>query len=166
MNQEDAPEWVFAYGSNLHIADLRSWLRHYGYSDGGIIQVLPALLRDYELVWNYYSPVRKGGAANVRPAQKHKVLGALLEITPETLPGIDKKEGHPARYCRGENRVLVHTLDEKNSFMAWVYEVQSAYQTPEPTPPTQAYLDIMLDGIQQVGLAPSWSQEVRNGLPK
>ena len=32
MNQEDAAEWVFAYGSNLHIEDLRSWLRHYGFA--------------------------------------------------------------------------------------------------------------------------------------
>ena len=166
MNQEDTAEWVFAYGSNLHIADLRGWLRHYGYPDGGIKQVLPALLKDYELVWNYYSPVRKGGAANVRPAHNRRVLGALLEITPETLPGIDKKEGHPARYCRGENRILAHTLDGKNPLMSWVYEVRPAYQTPEPTAPTQAYLDIMLDGIQQVGLSPSWSQEVKNGLPK
>ena len=166
MNQEDATEWVFAYGSNLHTQDLRSWLRHYGYADNGIIQVIPALLKDYELVWNYYSPVRKGGAANVRPAKSSQVLGALLEITPATLPGIDKKEGHPARYCRGEKRVEVYTLDEKNSHYAWVYEVQPDYQTPEPTAPTQAYLDIMLAGIEQVGLGAAWAQAVVNGVAK
>jgi hypothetical protein len=166
MNREDATEWVFAYGSNLHIPDLRGWLRHYGYSDQGIIQVIPARLGDYELVWNYYSPVRKGGAANVRPAKGSHVLGALLEITPDTLPGIDKKEGHPARYCRGENRVCVNAIGDKKSYSAWVYEVKPAYQTPEPTAPTQTYLDIMLDGIQQIGLEASWSKEVKRGVPK
>ena len=98
MNPKHTTEWVFAYGSNLHIQDLKHWLRHYGYSDEGIIQVLPAILDNYRLVWNYYSPVRKGGAANVEPAPGHQVLGALLELTPETLPGIDRKEGHPKRY--------------------------------------------------------------------
>ena len=166
MNPEDTSEWVFAYGSNLHIQDLKSWLRHYGYCSQGIIQVLPAVLEDYELVWNYYSPVRKGGAANVQPAQNKSVLGAILEITAQTLPGIDKKEGHPARYCRGEKRVPVQTLGQKKSYLAWVYEVQPAYQTPAPTAPTQAYLDIMLDGIRQVGLDPSWSKQVVEQLPK
>ena len=166
MNPESAPGWVFAYGSNLHIEDLKSWLGHYGYSTQGIIQVLPAVLEDYELIWNYYSPVRKGGAANVRPAQNKRVLGAIIEITAQTLPGIGKKEGHPTHYCRGEKRVRIQTLDGKMSYLGWVYEVQPAHRTPDPTPPTQAYLDIMLDGIRQVGLDPSWSQHVLEQLPK
>jgi hypothetical protein len=57
-------------------------------------------------------------------------------------------------------------LDGKMSYLGWVYEVQPAHLTPDPTPPTQAYLDIMLDGIRQVGLDPSWSQHVLEQLPK
>ena len=65
MIREHATEWVFAYGSNLHIEDLKHWLRHYGYCDQGIIQGLPAILDDYRLVWNY-SPVRQGGGRKCR----------------------------------------------------------------------------------------------------
>ena len=165
MNSKHATEWVFAYGSNLHIQDLKHWLRHYGYSDQGILQVLPAILDNYRLVWNYYSPVRKGGAANVHPAPGHHVMGALLELTPETLPGIDRKEGHPERYNRGEQPIATQSLDQKRKYLAWVYEVQPNYRTPEPTAPTQDYYDIMLDGIRQVGLPESWIQKVHESLP-
>ena len=166
MNPKHATEWVFAYGSNLHIQDLKHWLRHYGYPDQGIIQVLPAILDNYRLVWNYYSPVRKGGAANVEPAQGERVLGALLELTPETLPGIDRKEGHPKRYNRGAEPVEAKSLDEKRTYQAWVYEVQPDFQTPSPTQPTEEYFKIMLDGIHQVGLPQSWVQSVHDSLPE
>ena len=166
MNPADATEWVFAYGSNLHIQDLKHWLRHYGYSDEGILTVLPAVLPNYKLVWNYYSPVRKGGAANVEPASGHQVMGALLEITPATLPGIDKKEGHPARYCRGDKRLNVRVNNQETYYDSWVYEVQAAYQTPEPTQPTQAYLEIMLEGIRQIGLPEAWLKQVLKSLPE
>ena len=165
MIREDATEWVFAYGSNLHIEDLKHWLRHYGYCDQGILRVLPAILNDYRLVWNYYSPVRKGGAANVEPAQGHQVFGALLELTPETLPGIDRKEGHPKRYNRGNETVAAVCLKQSRTFMAWVYEVEPDYRTPEPTRPTLDYFNIMVEGIEQIGLPQSWLDTVRESLP-
>ena len=166
MNPKHTTQWVFAYGSNLHIQDLKHWLRHYGYCDEGILQVLPAILDNYRLVWNYYSPVRKGGAANVEPCEGHQVLGALLELTAETLPGIDRKEGHPKRYNRGAGPIEAKTLDQKSTYLAWVYEVQPAYQTSEPTQPTQEYFEIMLEGIRQIGLPQSWIQTVEQSLPE
>ena len=94
------------------------------------------------------------------------MLGALLELTPETLPGIDRKEGHPKRYSRGSKPIEAKTLDEANTYQAWVYEVQPDYQTPEPTQPTPEYFQIMLDGIRQIGLPQTWIQTVEQSLPE
>ena len=166
MSSTGATEWVFAYGSNLHIRDLKHWLRHYGFSDQGILQVCPAILDNYKLVWNYYSPVRKGGAANVQPAKGHQVFGAVLELTPETLPGIDRKEGHPERYNRGLRPMPALSLDRTTTYMAWVYEVQPAFQTQTCTQPTREYFEIMLEGIHQIGLPDHWVQKVQASLPQ
>ena len=93
------------------------------------------------------------------------MFGALLELTPETLPGIDRKEGHPKRYNRGHAPVAATCLSKANNYMAWVYEVQPDYQTAEPTTPTLAYYEIMLEGIRQIGLPESWIQTVKQSLP-
>lgn len=158
-------EWVFAYGSNLNLEDLRHWLAHYGYPPNGVLQVLPARLPGYELVWNYYSPVRQGGAANVQPANDRCVFGALLQISAETLPGIDKKEGHPTRYSRGNHLVATEPLPNGAVTQAWLYQVQPAFRTQAPCRPTAEYLEIMLQGIAQVGLPDEWVKQVLENLP-
>ena len=56
--------WVFAYGSNMHLPDLKRWLGAQGCSKTGIHQITPAILEGFELVWNYWSPVRQGGAVS------------------------------------------------------------------------------------------------------
>jgi len=163
MQQHDQEHWVFAYGSNLHLADLRQWLVANRYDPEGIRSLKPALLRDYELVWDYRSPVRQGGAANVIPAAQSVVYGGLMHIDTPTLYALDHKEGHPERYNRGEALQPCELIaPSKPPSSAWVYEVQPAFKQPEFTAPRRHYRDLVVEGASILGLPLEWVEQLRS----
>ena len=59
---------VFAFGSNLDLTDFIAWCRRERGMTPQIERRSWAWLRDYRFSWDYYSPVRRGGAANITPA--------------------------------------------------------------------------------------------------
>ena len=145
---------VFAYGSNLHLQDLASWMVIRGLGEPGISGVAVAELPAHRLAWNHRSAARGAGAANVEPEPGSSVWGALLEVDARTLAAIDLKEGHPHRYNRGDRPSAV--LTAAGAALAWVYRVTPAYRRPGPVPPTAEYLSIVLDGARQLGLPDAW----------
>lgn len=167
--------WVFAYGSNMHVGDLARWLRNNGVSSATVCQVMPAVLPGHRLVWNYYSPVRRGGAANVEPEPRGLVLGLALRVDDAGLAALDRKEGHPQRYAREEQTLVrlergfellvqgvpaalqeeLAALSPSAASRAWVYRVQPAYRRAQHTPPRRAYLQLMLQAAEQHGF-PAW----------
>jgi hypothetical protein len=77
--------------------------------------------------------------------------GVALLVSPETLGAIDKKEGHPAYYSRGETRVSAQLADG-TSIDAWLYVAVPARCHSITVPPTRAYLDIIIRAAERVGL--------------
>src|SRR4029077_5021739 len=49
----------------------------------------PAVLRDYELVFDRTGSFRPGGVANIRPAPRNRVYGVLWRISPADLCNMD-----------------------------------------------------------------------------
>ena len=163
MGDRSSTHWVFAYGSNLNLQDLGHWLTTHGYDPAGIQTLEPACLDDYQLIWDYRSPVRQGGAANVAPSPGQQVYGGLLRVDSSCLDGLDHKEGHPERYNRGTELVACRPLsDPKSEIYAWVYEVQPAFKQSEFTAPRRAYRDIVVAGAQSLGLPGSWIEHLRS----
>ena len=156
MEPRAQDHWVFAYGSNLNLSDLRRWLTANQYNPAGILALHPAILRHYQLVWDYQSPVRQGGAANVTPSPDAWVYGGLLQIDQATLHALDQKEGHPKRYSRGSQEQLCELTETKKGIKAWVYEVQAEYKQSSFTPPRQHYRDLVATGAAELGLPESW----------
>lgn len=135
----------FAYGSNLNAEDLF-------HSTGLRLTVISnAILPDYELVFNYRSRSRQGGAASVEPAEGHAVAGVLFELPDEeTLKRIDVKEGHPFCY----QRVSVTVLVSGEPVKAWTY-VTKVDRKESFVHPTAAYLSVVEQGYRAHGLDPA-----------
>ena len=148
---------IFAYGSNMHLGDLGRWMHEHGFQAPGVESVIPALLEDHRLGWNYASRARGAGAANPIPSPGRQFPGVILEIDERTFAAIDHKEGHPHRYCRGEIQESV-TLFTGESILAWVYRVIKDHLKEEPIWPSKAYLQLMIEAAREYEL-PQWYQE-------
>lgn len=150
---------VFAFGSNLDPTDFRAWCKRERELNPVMIPRFRAALRGYRLCWNYYSPVRRGGAANICRDDRAVVIGMVFEVDPVTLSALDMKEGHPERYRRV--RVSVESIDSPGVIReVWTYQVTAAYRRDLPVMPTQEYLEIVLRGIAVQGLPEWWRDEV------
>ena len=155
----DAPDdWVFAYGSNMHLADLRRWFDSHGLGRARLGRVHPALLPDHRLLFDYHSPSRDGGAANVEPAAGREVPGLVLQVNSQALAGLDEKEGHPARYLR--SKVPVRLLSGEK-LLAWLYVVTPKYRRAHHVPPRRSYLALMLEVAKERGFPESYLAELR-----
>ena len=102
----EADELYFAYGSNLNIPELTAACSRDGIPSEGICLVGPAYLPDMELVFNYRSVSRGGGALNLRVLPGSTVSGYLLHLSPAVWQLVDRKEGHPKYYRRTPVEVM------------------------------------------------------------
>ena len=119
---------VFAFGSNLDLTDFIAWCRRERGLTPKIERISWAWLRDYRFSWDYYSPVRRGGAANINPAAGYSVAGVVFKVDSATLAALDAKEGHPERYLRQE--VSVECMDAPRGMRkVWTYRVTPTYRT-------------------------------------
>jgi gamma-glutamylcyclotransferase (GGCT)/AIG2-like uncharacterized protein YtfP len=134
----------FTYGSNLNLRDLARWCELLGRPAALSGDGLAAFLPDHELVFDYYSPSRKGGVLDLRPSLGKLVPGALFEVTESSLKTLDLKEGVPLIYRRAEKRVLI---GDGREFLAVAYEVAPEYRSPEPVAPSEAYVGIVAEGL-------------------
>ncbi len=114
-------DYVFAYGSEMKHTDLLRWLRAHGYDTGLVVDASAATLDGYDFVWNYYSPVKAGGTANIEPRRDAVVWGLLLEVDSRLIAALDRKQGHPMSYGRGHKRIPVRRVEDSRTVLAWVY---------------------------------------------
>jgi cation transport regulator ChaC len=142
-------DWLFSYGSNMHLDDLRGWLQRNGHATDGIRGYRRATLRDYRLIWNYYSKGRQGGAANIERAAGATLHGIALQVTRSTRDAIDQKEGYPVFYVR-ESVVL--ELEDATTTSASVYVVRAECCDAAAQWPTRAYLDLIVEAAIGHGL--------------
>lgn len=155
-------DWVFAYGSNMDLGDLRAFLQARR-CPGQIERAEPASLSGYQLVWNYFSGARGGGAANVEPAPGRELPGLALRVDAAALAGIDVKEGHPKRYRRGPKRVPVR-LSAGGIERAWLYIVEPGFRQDRTVTPTRAYLSLLIGAAERYGF-PAWYLEELRATP-
>jgi gamma-glutamylcyclotransferase (GGCT)/AIG2-like uncharacterized protein YtfP len=138
--RRDVPtSFVFVYGSEMNHQELLSWLRANNYDSSIIIDAAPAVLDSYDLVWNYYSPSRGGGAVNLEPKTNSSVWGLLIEVEDRGLKAFDKKEGHPSYYARGDNRVSVQRVSDGRTVFAWLYRAKPNRSGARNVWPTAEY---------------------------
>jgi hypothetical protein len=140
----------FAYGSNLNQEDLNKWCRQRNRPLIDLKSKSPrtCILRDYRLDFNYYSPSRGGGAANIEPSLGEHVEGVLFEMTSADMHTVNVKEGAPNFYR--EIHVSVTLKDSGKVDGVATYTACDNRKT-HFTAPTDEYLKIMLDGAKAFG---------------
>ena len=150
--------WVFAYGSNMHLADLRRWLSSRPAPTGRILGAESAHVEGYRLVLNYYSPRRGGGAANVRAEPLRRLPGVALQMDEAGLSALDAKEGHPRRYTRTATRILLASGSDVD---AWIYVVRPEHIAENPVFPTRHYRGLLIEAAVEFSLPSTHVDELR-----
>ncbi len=109
----------FAYGSNVNLDHLRSYLDAHGVTLDTDSRAEHARLHDYRLRTNYFAGSHGAGACNIEPAPGYHVEGVIMTITPAAQNALRLKEGFPLRYH--EIEVSVHTAATQETVRALTY---------------------------------------------
>jgi gamma-glutamylcyclotransferase (GGCT)/AIG2-like uncharacterized protein YtfP len=134
----------FAYGSNLDREDWAAFCARHGADPDWLRPLGPALLPDAELVFNYRSPVRGGGALNLAPRRGQAVQGVLFEVSGEGGQALDTKEGVASgRYARSARMAI---LPGGATVPVQTYEVVHDRLEPHVAP-TAEYLETVSRGL-------------------
>ena len=140
----------FGYGSNLDWDDWSRFCKKRGVSPDGLKEKEPAWLLGHHLKFHYYSNGRKGGAADVVPADAfHATPGALFDVDADAWKTLIAKEGAPQFY--EEKKVLVVGRDGV-LHRATTFVVCEHRKKPHFVEPTAGYQRLIYDGLIQRGL--------------
>lgn len=151
--------WYFAYGSNLNARAVSDWCRHFCHRAPNLKPGKPAVLDNYRLGFSIYSEYWGGGIADIVYDPGKYVSGALFELTEADLAVLDQKVG---RRVEGGKEVGVYRrLDVKvaplgkgEPVTAVTYQGTSAERYH--IPPTQHYMDLVIQGAYSYGLSMMW----------
>jgi pectate lyase len=152
--------WYFAYGSNLNIRAVTEWCRHYGHRTPAIKNGRAAVLDNYRLSFPIFSEYWGGGIADIVYDPGKYVSGALFDVSEADLAMLDQKVGRKADssgkelgvYKRIEVRVA--PLAKGDPVQALTYQGLSAERYH--IPPTQHYMDLVIQGAYSFGLSMMW----------
>lgn len=153
--------WYFAYGSNLNVRAVADWCRHHGHRPPNLKGGQAAVLDNYRLCFPIYSPYWGGGVGDIVYDPGKYVMGALFDLTDADLKVLDLKVGRlfdaPAAKETGIYRqimVKVTPLGSTKPVEAITYTGTSVEKNH--IPPTQHYMDIVIQGAYGYGLSMMW----------
>jgi pectate lyase len=152
--------WYFAYGSNLNSRAVAEWCRHYGYRAPAMRPGKPAVLDNYRLSFPIFSEYWAGGIGDIVYDPGKYVMGALFDLSENELIVLDAKVNRKldsnnkeiGTYKRIE--VKVSNLGKSDSISAITYQGISVERYH--IPPTQHYMDLVIQGAYSFGLSMMW----------
>lgn len=104
-----------------------------------------AYFENYRPVYDGWSVIRKCAVTNIVHSKGNVVWGGLFEISRNDLAALDKREGYPERYDKGEFEVQD---DNKETVKAITY-----FRTGQTEgEPSEKYLDTVIQGAHDCGL--------------
>ncbi len=152
--------WYFAYGSNLNSRAVTEWCRHFGLRPPSMKPGRPAVLDNYRLGFPIFSEYWGGGIADIVYDPGKYVAGALFEMTEAEVKVLDQKVARKldtagkeiGTYKRIE--VKVAPLGRGEPVTAATYQGTNAERYD--IPPTQHYMDMVIQGAYSFGLSMMW----------
>lgn len=151
--------WYFAYGSNLNARAVSEWCRHFGHRAPNLQSGRPAVLDNYRLGFSIYSEYWGGGIADIVYDPGKYVSGVLFDLSEADLNVLDLKVQRKLEagkelgvYKRIE--VKVAPLGKGEPVQAITYQGTSADRFH--IPPTQHYMDLLIQGAYTYGLSMMW----------
>ena len=136
--KEDYSIFYLGYGSNMNIENMDSRCGQDNFVDLGKV-----ILFDYE----FYFYDR--GYANVRPVPDKYVEGVLYKINEQCLAGLDRAEGYPNVYQRGEV-----SLNYKDDIIK--AEVYLVIGDNTRSRPSDSYYDTVIQGAREHNLSAAY----------
>lgn len=152
--------WYFAYGSNLNTRAVSEWCRHFGHRPPSLRPGKPAVLDNYRLCFPIYSEYWGGGTADIVYDPGKYVAGVLFDLSEAEMKTLDlkvqRKLDSSGReigvYKRIE--VKVSPLARGEPITAITYQGTNADRFH--IPPTQHYMDLVIQGAYSYGLSMMW----------
>ena len=152
--------WYFAYGSNLNSRAVAEWARHHGHKPPALKGGKPVVLDNYRLCFPIFSEYWAGGIGDIVYDPGKYVQGALFELNDAELKVLDAKVGRKVDatgrevgvYKRIE--VKVAPLGRGEPVQAITYQGTNADRAH--IPPTQHYMDLVIQGAYSFGLSMMW----------
>lgn len=152
--------WYFAYGSNLNTRAVTEWCRHYGHRPPALKNIKPAILENYRLCFPIFSEYWSGGIADIVYDPGKNVSGGLVQVTEAELRVLDQKVNRVVNSAGrdvGTYRLIevpVAPFGAKNKVKAYTYQGVSVEKYH--IPPTQHYMDLVIEGAYANGLSMMW----------
>ncbi len=152
--------WYFAYGSNLNSRAVAEWCRHYGYRPPPMKPGSSATLNNYRLCFPIFSEYWGGGIGDIVYDPGKYVAGALFDLSETDLKILDQKvarrldatDKEVGVYKRIE--VVVTPIGKGDPVKAITYQGISVEKYH--IPPTQHYMDLVIQGAYSFGLSMMW----------
>jgi hypothetical protein len=152
--------WYFAYGSNLNARAVEQWCRHYGHRSIALKGGRPTVLDNYRLCFPLYSDYWGGGIADIVYDPGKYVMGALYDLKEGELKTLDQKVVRKLD-ASGKEVGLYKRIEVKVAPLGKGEPVQAiSYQgisvEKYHIPPTQFYMDLLIQGAYAHGLSMMW----------
>jgi hypothetical protein len=152
--------WYFAYGSNLNARAVAEWCRHYGHRPPAMKPGKPAILDNYRVCFPIFSEYWAGGIGDIVYDPGKYVAGALFDLSESDLKVLDLKVGRKLDAADKEIgvykriEVKVSPLAKGDAVEAITYQGISVEKYH--IPPTQHYMDLVIQGAYSHGLSMMW----------
>ena len=152
--------WYFAYGSNLNSRAVAEWARHFGHRPPAMKSGKPAILDNYRLCFPIFSEYWGGGIADIVYDPGKYVSGALFDLTDAELKILDQKVERKVDATGREVGVYkridvkIAPLGKAEPVMAVTYQGTNVERYH--IPPTQHYMDLVIQGAYSYGLSMMW----------
>ena len=152
--------WYFAYGSNLNAKAVADWCRHYGHRPPAMKPGKPGVLDNYRLCFPLFSEYWGGGIADIVYDPGKYVAGAVFDLSDADLAILDQKVSRKLDGTGKETGVYkrieleVAPLGKGKPVHAITYQGVSVERYH--IPPTQHYMDLVIQGAYSFGLSMMW----------
>jgi len=152
--------WYFAYGSNLNARAVGEWCKHYGLRCPNMRGGKPGILDNYRLCFPIFSEYWQGGIGDIVYDPGKYVAGGLFDLTEPELKTLDAKVDR-----RLENDKEIGTYKRidvtvtpmgKGEPPVRAVTYQGVNIEKYHIPPTQFYMDLVIQGAYDHGLSMMW----------
>lgn len=152
--------FYFAYGSNLNSKAVADWCRHYAHRPPVNKRPRPAVLDNYRLCFPIFSEYWSGGIGDIEYDAGKYVMGALYELTEAEIAILDEKVGRKLDPSGNEigvyRRIEVRVAPLSKDMAVQAFTYQGVNVEKYHIPPTQYYMDLVIQGAYEVGLSMMW----------
>lgn len=156
----------FAYGSNLNMKAVAEWCRLNGHRPPQVRDGKAAVLDNHRLCFPIFSEYWAGGIGDIVYDPGKYVMGAIFDLDPDEMALLDLKVGRKLDDAGVEVGVYKH-IEVTVAPLARGEPIRAiTYQGTAPAqydiPPTQYYMDMVIQGAYRAGLSEMWIAYLRS----